>query len=646
MNPEVERLKIALRTLSKENAEFQIYYKHLRNAITQISEANDKLLFSFHERYTYFVDLEGQLKFIENNIALKRQEIQYLDLANTQFTSNKKIEIPDDLLIPMIRFTENEIQNYADKVCPESGDFESYNQLIEKDKELKLQSSRLKNEFTVLFEKLGHNEKFEEILRLSEKHEKLLKKQKEYHEKYQDKDKNKENNIGDNNINSSEKEKENKSKNKTGSHLHGADNKNKINSSSTEVDSYAESVSSSLLSERLESARNEPAWKNVVCQTNDNMRTREISKKFAKTILEEEVSNQTTKIENKKQKLQNLTDDINKLTNELAECKEKHIEKLSRLSNNSLVESFDICKTTNYVDQETECDEIQNFEDIQIKVEKGYSQTLSNLKVSNEKLQLESIYEQKALECKLAEMSFERKTNEYKSLLRKMKLINPEGFSAKFKNVTKQSPKLEQKKNKYLLKIERITQKTQELNDESIDIEDKVKKLNLRIEILERKLELWKKPRDHTKYKLSNICQEIALNQESIREKMKDIAFYKLETDFVDRVKAMYCKNFAQNNDITQDIKKLQHKLRRLKLRCLYTMNKTVQCVLTSRWEIDDLQKRVSENNKRIKIYEDKIQTVVRHSVPIIQELQKTEVPIPPTLDSCETLNSCLLNVY
>ena len=79
MSNDVKKLKQAIIILKKENLDFKRYNGHLQSAIFQVSESNEKLLYSLHEKYNYFGDLESKNKFIEVDIKNKLYNIENFD---------------------------------------------------------------------------------------------------------------------------------------------------------------------------------------------------------------------------------------------------------------------------------------------------------------------------------------------------------------------------------------------------------------------------------------------------------------------------------------------------------------------------------------------------------------------------------------
>ena len=71
MSNDIQKLKQTILILKKENSDFQRYNGHLRLAISQVSESNDKLLYSLHEKYNYFGNLDSKSKYIEKDIQNK-----------------------------------------------------------------------------------------------------------------------------------------------------------------------------------------------------------------------------------------------------------------------------------------------------------------------------------------------------------------------------------------------------------------------------------------------------------------------------------------------------------------------------------------------------------------------------------------------
>ena len=59
------KLKDALKILRKENFDFQRYHRLLEQAIENVYNDNEKLLYSFQDRYSYFGELEAKSKKIE-----------------------------------------------------------------------------------------------------------------------------------------------------------------------------------------------------------------------------------------------------------------------------------------------------------------------------------------------------------------------------------------------------------------------------------------------------------------------------------------------------------------------------------------------------------------------------------------------------
>ena len=74
MSNEIQKLKQTILILNKENSDFKRYNGHLRAAIVEIYESNEKLLFSLHEKYKYFGELESQNKNIENDVQNKMRD--------------------------------------------------------------------------------------------------------------------------------------------------------------------------------------------------------------------------------------------------------------------------------------------------------------------------------------------------------------------------------------------------------------------------------------------------------------------------------------------------------------------------------------------------------------------------------------------
>ena len=621
MDPDVEKLKDALKILRKENFDFQRYHRLLEQAIENVYNDNEKLLYSFQDRYSYFGELEAKSKKIELQIKYKMEEIKYLDIANSQF-KNPNAEITDDVVNAIIRYTENDLHSLQEQAL-NAGRIESLEQMQMKEKELLDRNYKLQAEFEKLRRKVGPHELFDKYYQLSNNYLNSLRVLRSLQ-----------------NQELTKKERSQASDNISNEHS-ASISKNKSKNGPADMSSASEFFSN------VEKLKKEPAiFKNATSQTIYNMRTREYQKKFIKELRMKKIEEDKFEIQRKKLLLEEYISDIECLLVELQKAYEKSVEKASTFTNTCNFVNVNMVSRVERKDQDVETDEHYDYGELQKMVKDGKKTTYSSFALDNERFHLKTVLEQKVLEAKLSEMEFERKTSEYKAALKKFILLKPHRFNLGSQDINDpENVILEKKVQRYKQKIDLVVKRTEEINIETDKLEEKIRQVKVRFEILRREHALWQRPKTFAKHQLSNVCQQIALNQESIRSRIKRIAFAKMEADFFERVKDRYCKDTSQIDSLNENLKKLEKLLNKIKLRCMFENEPQHKYVITCPSEFALLEKDKSENEKNIHAYEQKIETYITKSLKLIKLLRAKNVRIPKIPTSCKTLRFDVKNI-
>lgn len=761
MSNDVQKLKKTYAIFKKENSDFKRYNGHLRSAIIQVSESNEKLLYSLHQKYNYFGDLEYQNKRIEDDIQNKLWNFENFDFANKKSKqkqtnpydfSNESNKINLDNINRKISNSHKNAQNKAidDKisnheVIQNENDHEKLSQIednhdssnknlkkstisngdniINSDdsaahenvkhsmptsdisgqnnqqsnklnnkldsannsildhslkqnsesnsnskysqksvKSLVMQSfsassadsieklkqkqnllyetnQKLKTEIELLLTKAGETDLFIQFQKESDSYLKALRELREI-----------QNHLNQNfSAEQSEDDQQLQINHKISSEniLNDKQNHNHNHSSGvflTDVESKPVSEQNSDINNVSSHFNQKPDKVDRSCQTNDNMRSRSIVKYFSKGTHQNYLVKQNNKIAIRRKSIVDLASEIEKQKHSIEENITKKTQITAILTQLQNVSVIDIYNTNFYEDKETETDEHIDFDSIISQIEENKKYTKEYLMRLNKKFNLQSIYDQKSIELKLAQSSTDHKTANYRSLLRNLKNTDPDCY-AKFIGTVGMSSKDEQKRQRYLHQINKFTEKIKKADIQTKEIEIKEKKVKLRIEILERELSVFKNPKDHMKSALTNLCQVIALDQEKIRDNMREMAFIKLEIDFLDRIKTRILKKTSKISEINLKNSELAMKLKKIKGRCRYSLRSGQNYPITSPSELDLLQEIFDITENEVKSFDEKIDVFSKKSVSFFKQLATYKLNAPPTTNSCHTIQKNLKNV-
>lgn len=748
MSNDIQKLKQTILILKKENSDFQRYNGHLRLAISQVSESNDKLLYSLHEKYNYFGNLESQSKYIEKDIQNKLWNIENFDFnkkslyqASNPFKStssgarlnqitsvkdtnpvdNKAIDqaisnsvqieimhnsldetksknnniertndktdslnlVKDDDLNKSIIASDSSKHNSNKSSSKLKSKHNSVNSSIDNStklyhdsnssktaesnsrysqksiKSLVLQSfshdsadsikklkqkqnmlfetnQKLKTEMEMLLSKIGDTDLFIKFQKESESYLKALK---ELH--------NLESHINQTfDDETSIKEQESNSHPQTYKENNLPDNQNQLSSVFlTDVESKSKSEPHSDQIKENHNIDQKILKVERSSQTNDNIRARYIVKYFSKGTHQNYLQMQNNKISIRRASIAELTSEVEKYHSTLEQMLVKKTEIPTTLIQIQNVSVINITNQLSYEDKETETDEHIDFDFVISQIEENKKYTKDYLIFLNEKFNLQAIFDQKDIELKIAQSSSDHKTANYRSLLRNLKTTDPDSY-AKFIGTVGMSSKDEQRRQRYMHQIDKFSQKIQKANVETKEIETKEKQVKLRIEMLERELAVFKNPKDHMKSALTDICQEIALDQEKIRDQMRELAFVKLESDFIDRIKTRIFKKTSKIDELSQKIKEMSSKLKKIKGRCRYSLRSgQYNYPITSPSELDNLQEAFDGIECEVNSLDEKIDIFSKKSISYFQQLAAYKLNIPPPLKTCQIIQSNLNNV-
>ncbi|KAK8887914.1 hypothetical protein M9Y10_038973 [Tritrichomonas musculus] len=634
------------------------------SAISNLSFSGDSNLHKNHKNSTYIINKKindqnkSKLEFFENpeNLAKPANKVDSSDydylsdsinnsnLANRKDSNNHaslQLYNTHDATESHMRYSQDAVRSLAIKSFTADSDISSIEKLKEKQNILIETNQNLKMEIKRLFSKVGEAGLFLEVQKESESYLKALNELHELQELH--------NTLG---IYFNDRPSSDGHPVKSDDQLNSnsADDDHNLTSNVflTDVDTRVKSkVNSNSDQENSEAKDNQPiVTKNVdqSCQTHVSIKSKFFMRYFSKEVRQRYLENQATKIAFRKSSIANLTSEIEKckiVLNEIITRRSQATPLSSQIQN---IINIDICDHYDYVDIETETDPILDFESILAQIEQNSKFTKDYLIVSNDRFNLQTIYEQKTLELKIAQIATDRKTTNYRSLLRTLKTTDPDCY-AKFIGTVGMSSKAEQKRQRYLQQINKFTEKIKRANDETKEIEIKEKQVKLRIEMLERELMVFKNPKDHLKSILADLCQTIALNQEKIRDQMRELSFVKLETDFVDRIKIRILKETAQTDDMAQKINGMYKKLKKIKGRCRYSLRNGQKYPITSPSELDNLQELFNALETEVNSFENKIKLFAKKSISCFHQLTEYDLNVPSPPKSCETVHINLKNV-
>lgn len=632
-----EKLKETLRYLKTENAQFQKYNQLLNSTISQISNSNEKLLNSFNEKCLFLTKLAKDNNFIEESSQTKLTEVKNYDFINWKIISNQDLSL-----------SENLICNDANQAVDRNIELTKNDSANQTSNSVSDTNTNLQNELNELISIFGENELFSQYQKISNE---CLKLRHELHQLSQQGFLSNTKDVpaftefqGESPITMLLTPIAGQIKRKMSVTVRPnfplSFEKKQNDIYSHQMNDFQSSESHSSIHKDFMVEKSGHNKLSRSCQTVENINSSEIGQKLSEQSNQQILNRQLRKIEHKKTKISEINSQIEKLKMELNN--QQYVKQRSISCNIEKVCELDIFDVKEYHAIAIETETQVQFEKIKAKFDETNMQSFEAFKKAYEKYHLKMICDQKDIELRMQQLSKDRKTANYKSLLRQLKTINPVSYSKELGNATQSNPKIQKKKEYFHHQIKKYKMKIQQLREQSNSIQNQEKEINLRIEFLQREIIFFQNPQEYIKTYLAKLCQKVALNQEEIRDILRDIALTKLESEFVDRVKTRMYENVSKNSDLLENIYQMDEKLKSMKYKYSFSDMKDERNV-TTKPEIDYLQHKLDQLVKEIEQINKNIAAIISQLTPIIGKLKQAQILIPAIHTSLLNINTPLL---